>query len=225
MAKAHVLHIPFSWIERRPLFLERFFYLPFGSEPATFDAPFSWRDLFGNDHPVKVEYCSGNGQWIGNKAKLHPEVNWVAVEKKFERARKIWALLKRESLPNLYVLCGEAVTLTRCYFPEQSLSSIYVNFPDPWPKQRQGKHRLFSPSFLTLLERVLLPEHEAIVATDDPLYMQQIIELFQAQGHWQSDLPHPHFTTHWPDFGRSFFQELFEAKGHIPHYTRWVFAP
>src|SRR5690348_8334371 len=133
MKTAKDLKIPFAWEERRPILLDRFFYIPAEYEYKAQNFPF-----FVQDQPVIIEYCSGNGQWIGARAKQNPETNWIAVEKKFDRARKIWLKIHRENIPNLTVVCGEAVIFTRFYAPP--CSEIYVNFPDPWPKLRHAKH-------------------------------------------------------------------------------------
>lgn len=112
--------------------------------------------MFGNSRPIVIEYCSGNGQWICNQAKNNPHLNWVAVEKRFDRARKIWGGLHRENLTNLIVICAEAVVYTRYYMPRSSVSELYVNFPDPWPKLRHAKHRLIRSEFLKEVEKTLI---------------------------------------------------------------------
>src|SRR5579872_3724980 len=82
MKTAKDLRIPFTWAERRPILLDRFFYLPKSYDGHERWGVFDWADpqVFGNQQPVIIEYCSGNGQWIGERAKQNPTVNWVAVE-------------------------------------------------------------------------------------------------------------------------------------------------
>lgn len=220
MKTANDLRIPFTWAERRPILLDRFFYMPGFFERYEEWNPFSWSDpeLFGNDQPVVIEFCSGNGQWIGDRAKQNPHLNWVAVEKRFERARKIWLKLHREEIPNLYVVCGEAVEFSRYYAPEASASEIYVNFPDPWPKRRHAKHRLVSSEFLEVLERITTPQGKATFVTDDWDYASQMIQQLEKFPAWQPLLPPPFFTTQWPDYGNSFFADLWKEKGRTIHY-------
>ncbi|HSX26705.1 MAG TPA: tRNA (guanine(46)-N(7))-methyltransferase TrmB, partial [Chlamydiales bacterium] len=183
MKTAKDLRIPFSWPERRPIFLDRFFYIP-----GKYDAHqrlVSWAELFGNDNPIIIEYCSGNGQWIGARAKQNPHLNWVAVEKKFERARQIWLKLHREAISNLYVVCGEAQTFTRYYPPQESVSEIYVNFPDPWPKLRHAKHRLVREPFLSELQRIVTPKGKATFVTDDWDYASRMLLVLKNCPQWQ----------------------------------------
>jgi tRNA (guanine-N7-)-methyltransferase len=201
------LKIPFTWAERRPVLLDRFFYIPSHYEYTAASFPF-----FEQTKPIIIEYCSGNGQWIGERAKQNPQFNWVAVEKKFERARKIWLLLHREKLSNLSVVCGEALIFTRYYAPQAD--EIYVNFPDPWPKLRHAKHRLIQAEFLQELGRIVKPGGQAICVTDDAPYASQMAEEFTKCPEW-------HFlfkVNEWPDYGRSYFRDLWLDKGRTIHF-------
>src|SRR4051812_938783 len=138
MKTASDLRIPFTWSERHTVFLDKCLYIPSFYEGHSEWRPLLWEDpeLFGNQQPVIVEYCSGNGQWIAERAKQNPHINWVAVEKRFDRASQIWAKMKRENISNIFVVCGDGAIFTRYYAPAKSVSEIYINFPDPWPKLR-----------------------------------------------------------------------------------------
>jgi len=194
---------------------DRVWYVPDreGTE-GSFEFP-GWEhpDLFGNGNPVYVEYCSGNGSWVAEKAKAHPGVNWVAVEKQFKRARKIWSKMKNEKLQNLIVICGEGKRATRNYFPEGSVSRAFVNFPDPWPKRRHEKHRLIEPQFAEIVNRSLKPGAEVILVTDDSDYSGQMIETFSRTSGFESRYPEPYFTTECRNYGASYFETLWRQLG------------
>lgn len=207
MKTAKDLIIPFTWAERRPIFLDRFFYLPAEYEYREEAIPF-----FSNDQPIVIEYCSGNGQWIGERAKEHPHLNWLAVEKKFERARKIWLKSYRENLPNLVVACAEAFAFTRYYAPK--IASAFINFPDPWPKLRHAKHRLVRAEFLQEVAKKMVSDGKITCATDDQTYAHQMLTEFEQCPEWK-------FLFHrndWPDYGGSFFNDLWQQKGKTIHY-------
>ena len=88
--KPQDLIIPFSWDERRPCLLDRLWFIPsYYTDYESWKKLFSLTEIFPNNNNAIIEYCSGNGQWIIDKAKNHPESNWIAVEKRFDRARKI----------------------------------------------------------------------------------------------------------------------------------------
>ncbi len=162
-----------------------------------------------------IEYCSGNGQWIGARAKQNPQYHWIAVEKKFERARQIWLKAHREGLSNLQIVCGEGVIFTRYYAPQAA--EIYVNFPDPWPKLRHAKHRLIRTPFLQELLRIIPFGGKMTCVTDDPHYAKEMGKEFAKCPQWKL-LFHVH---EWPDYGRSFFNDLWKEKGKTMHYLSY----
>ena len=140
---------PFAWDERKILIKDRIWYIPDRYiDPGTFSFP-GWNhdEGFDNDNPVCIEYCSGNGAWIAEKAYANPHINWVAIEKRFPRVRKIWSKIRHMGLKNLFVICGEGDNATRRYFPSESADNIFINFPDPWPKKRHAKYRIVQKAF------------------------------------------------------------------------------
>lgn len=217
------LLIPFRWDERRHIFLERFFYLPKQYDHAQKGELINWSGplVFGNDRPVCLEFCSGNGQWIGDRALSFPESNWVAVEMKFERARKIWLKTFRENIPNLYVVCAEAMTFLTHYIATNCLSEAFINFPDPWPKLRHGKHRLVQAPFVKELSRAVKNEGTVALSTDCSAYRDQMIREFGRAGSWQALYDPPYYRTDGVSYGNSFFANLWKEKGREIFYLRY----
>jgi len=211
---------PYRKEEQRTIIHDRVWYLP--TKPTTqsdFVFPgWSHPDLFGNNLPVIVEYCSGNGAWIADKAAKEPGFNWIAVEMKFERVKKIWSKIKNFGLNNLIVVCGEANRVTSTYFPEQSVSGVYINFPDPWPKKRHAKNRLIQPVFMDQVSRVLIENKNLTFVTDDVPYSEWFIEVLNAHPHFTSLHPDPYFLTEESGYGTSYFDQLWRSKGRSIRY-------
>ena len=215
---------PFPKTERKIVIHDRVWYLP--PDHLTdnqFDFP-GWKhpDFFGNTQPVCVEYCSGNGAWVVAQALANPETNWVAIEKKFMRVRKIWSKIKNLKLNNLIVLCGEAFRATNGYFPPAAVSNVYINFPDPWPKKRHAKHRLIQPLFVNELARVMQSSKIITFVTDDPAYSQEVIDVFLSNPNFQSSYGEPFYITGENDYGSSYFEELWRSKGKMIRYHRFI---
>jgi len=146
------LKYPFPWEDRGVIVQDRVWYVPeYYDDYERFTFP-GWAhpDLFGNNNPINLEYCSGNGTWIANKAIAEPHLNWVAIEKKFARVQKIWSKISNLGLNNLLVIHGEGYNVTSCYLPDASIREIYINFPDPWPKNRHAKNRLIKGPFVNV---------------------------------------------------------------------------
>ena len=217
------LKSPFKWADRHVILHDRVLFVPpYCIEYDSYQFP-GWdhSTIFGNDNPVIVEYCTGNGAWIAEKARAHPDRNWVAVEIRFDRVQKIWAKVKNFQLPNLLVICGEGHLATRLYFPEQSVKETYINFPDPWPKNRHAKHRLVQSAFLQQVHRILRSEGSLILATDDPTYSDLFIEEMLAQTGFQSCYPAPYYCNDWPDYGTSYFDTLWRDQGRDIRYHQF----
>lgn len=216
------LNFPFSWDERRPALVDQVFFVPDFYDKHAEHGLLEWQDVFGNDRQVHVEYCSGNGDWILDKAERNPHLNWVAVEHKFERVRKIWVKGKRLDLKNLIIVCGEALTFTKYYVKNNSLAEIYVNFPDPWPKEKHAKHRLIQLPFVEELSRAVERSGKAIFVTDHFPYATQMCEEMLNPKVWKSSFPAPYFTTEWSEYGTSFFDALWRGKGKTIHYMQFI---
>lgn len=214
----------FTWKNRHIVIHDRVWYVParVPAENKPFIFPgWSHPDVFGNDQPVNVEYCSGNGDWIANKAQQHPELNWVAVEKKFDRVKKIWAKIKNRQLSNLFVICGEAYASTKTYFTDQTISEVYINFPDPWPKNKHAKHRIIQSEFVQEMWRILRPESPFTFVTDDIPYSEWFTDVMQKSSGFQSLFPEPFYTHEQPNYGSSYFEELWRSKGKIIRYHQY----
>jgi tRNA (guanine-N7-)-methyltransferase len=209
------LKCPVTWSSRRPLLHEGVLFVPpyYDRHDEWQKLPWSDASLFGNDHPVSVEYCSGNGDWVIGKALADPSRNWVAVEKRFDRVRKIWSKMRNQSVGNLLIVCGEAQAFTRHYLLPASVQEIFINFPDPWPKRGHAKHRLIQSAFVGEMARVIAPEGSACFVTDDPDYSGQMVHEMTSSSLWKAQFPSPHYVEEWPDYGYSFFDTLWRGKG------------
>lgn len=178
----------------------------------------AWSEIFGNGNRVVIEYCAGNGTWIAERAK-DGNCNWVAVEWDFERVRKIWSKMKNYGLKNVLIICGEVLTFTREYLKDDSVDQVYVNFPDPWPKEKHAKNRIFQRSFVEQLARVTRSKGTVTVATDDATYGDQIFREMRAVPEWVSYFSD--YTTEWEGYGASYFDSLWRGKGKEIRYFQF----
>jgi tRNA (guanine-N7-)-methyltransferase len=217
------LKIPCSFEERKPILLEKLFYVPkhyFSHQKELFPL-FEDKKIFLQDLPLHVEICSGNGEWISEKAKIYPERNWLAIEMDFDRARKIWAKIHNEKLNNLFVIFGEALTFLQNYLPDHCVNSFYVNFPDPWPKQKHAKHRLLTENFFQEISRILRNDGAFFLATDDLMTSETFIQMAFQQKGWKSSIEYPHYLLDLEDYGSSFFARLWKEKGKNLRYHQY----
>lgn len=127
-----------------------------------------WKELFQNDHPIRIEVGMGKGQFMIAMAHRYPEINFIGIER-YDSVllRAIQKLEKEEDQPkNLRFVCMDARELPEV-FEKGEIDRIYLNFSDPWPKERHAKRRLTSREFLKVYEQVLLPEQYVEFKTDN----------------------------------------------------------
>lgn len=203
------LKIPFGWNERRPYLQDNLLYVPefypHGKEKFSVPALAS--------SPLYIEYCSGNGLWIAERAKKEPNVLWVAVEKRFDRVRKIWSKSVNENISNLFIVCGFAEDFTQFYLEDSSVDKVFINFPDPWPKERHKKHRIVRDEFLCMLTPKVKKEGDLTLVTDDISYSEEMKSVLKEQKAWQSQLQYPFHKEDVTDYGSSYFEDLWRFKG------------
>lgn len=221
--KPEDLKIPFSWNNPSVLIKDRVFYVPEKAEniPSFTFTGWSHADYFGNDKPVCLEYCSGNGAWIAAKALETPFINWVALERKFSRVRKIWSKVKNLSLDNLIAICGEGQNVTKNYLPNESIDHVYVNFPDPWPKRRHAKNRLIQLEFIHEVCRILKKGGFLTFVTDDISYSEWMLKIMAPYLGFESVFPSPYYVNELSNYGTSYFEELWREKGKMIRYHQF----
>lgn len=203
------LPYPYGWDDRRPFLKDKIFYVPEYYEEHKEELFPSFAEFFGNDNPVHLEYCSGNGEWIINRARENPDKNWVAVEIWFERVRKIYSKTINYGIENLMIISGEGLTFSRQYLREGCLNGVYVNFPDPWPKKRHAKHRIIQSPFVDELRRTLVPGGTVTLVTDDITYKEQMECEMEK---WHKVPPQQE------NYGSSFFERLWLSRGLEIHH-------
>ncbi len=199
----------FPWWDKKSVSLfDQILFLPpvmEGALPLAFE-----QELF-------VEFCSGNGLWIVQKALENPQNLWIAVEKKLERAKKIWNRAKRLGANNLLVVCGSAENLVTAILPGPIVKEVFINFPDPWPKARHAKHRLIQETFVTELQKKMLPGGKITFVTDHAPYLEQGLTVFEKT--MKPLLPEPFYGKDPENYGCSFFEEMWRKKNKTIHYT------
>lgn len=132
----------------------------------------TWSKIFGNQHPVYIEIGMGKGKFIMELARRNPHINYVGIEKYSSVLVRALEKMDREepSLPNLYFIRMDAENIVRV-FAKNEVAGIYLNFSDPWPKDRHAKRRLTSREFLERYHQILTPEGKVEFKTDNrPLF-------------------------------------------------------
>ena len=138
--------------------------------------------LFRRAAPLEIEIGAGRGDFIIGRAAAMPAWNFLAVELSAPLVQLLAARAAHAELQNLRIARADARTLVNLFLPGGSVSAYHVYFPDPWPKARHAKHRLFTPWFVANLKRTMTAGALLYIATDVPEYAELIFSMASAQG-------------------------------------------
>ena len=182
--------------------------------------PLAVERLFEHPAPIEVELGSGDGGFLLRYARLHPERNFLGVERLLGRIRKLERKAPRLGLTNLRGLRLEAAYLLRHLLPPASIHAVHVYFPDPWPKKRHRARRLVNPDFPGLAARVLAPDGHVFLRTDDADYFAQMRDVFGAPTAFTSAETPGELAGVLTDF-----EAEFAAQGRPTLRAAWRLAP
>lgn len=129
-----------------------------------------WKERFGNDNPIHIEVGMGKGRFIIDMAKKNPDINYIGIEKFSSVLVRAIEKQNEEQLPNLLFIRMDAEYIEEV-FDKNEIGYIYLNFSDPWPKDRHAKRRLTSVQFLGRYINILDEEGKVTFKTDNrPLF-------------------------------------------------------
>lgn len=144
-----------------------------------------WDAIFGPDLPRPLHFAVdlgfGGGEFLIERARAARAVPHVGVEYSRKRVLKTARRLARTGLENVRLLHTTAEILVRELLPPESACTVWINFPDPWPKKRHARRRLVQPPFVHDLCRRLAPGASLHVATDHADYAEQIDETLRGE--------------------------------------------
>ena len=126
----------------------------------------TWSQVFGNSNPIHIEIGMGKGRFITTLASMNPDINYVGIEKYSSVLLRAVEKQDELCLPNLRFIRMDAENITSV-FGKEEVDRIYLNFSDPWPKDRHAKRRLPSREFLTRYDRFLKKDGVLEFKTDN----------------------------------------------------------
>lgn len=167
-----------------------------------------WNEVFGNIKPIYIEIGMGKGQFILEMAHKNPDKNFIGIEK--YSSVLIRALEKCDDFngDNLRFIRMDAETITDVFDTEE-ISGIYLNFSDPWPKDRHAKRRLTYRDYWHKYDKILKPEGRIVFKTDNKPLFTFSLEEAEAAG-WE--LENVSFDLHHSEDVKNNVMTEYEAK-------------
>jgi len=168
-------------------------------------------DHFENEAPLEIDLGCGDGSFALGMAGHYPERNFLAVERLLGRVRKVCRRSQKMGLKNLKVLRLESLYTLEWLLPESCVDRLHLLCPDPWPKAKHHRRRLFQEPFLKAVVRVLIPGGEFLFKTDHEGYFEWSEEHLAAfdgleRLGWEEDdffYPKTDFQIQWEAEGKT----------------------
>ncbi len=182
-----------------------------------------WNEIFGNNNPIHIEVGTGKGTFVTEMAKVNPSINYIGIELFESVIVKALEKAVAADIPNVKLLNVNAQKLAD-YFDAGEVDRVYLNFSDPWPKNRHEKRRLTYKAFLDLYKEVLVPQGEIHFKTDNRGLFEYSLMSFSEYGLL---LKYVSLDLHNSDFEGNImteYEEKFSSKG-FPIYRSEVKYP
>lgn len=168
-----------------------------------------WKEHFGNDRPLEVEIGTGYGEFMMEYCQKNPDVNFIGLDHRFKRSFSVAQKLDKLEHKNFRYLRarGERIEFM---FDESEVQSVFYFFPDPWPKKRHHKKRLFQKPFLNACHKVLKPGGTLFIKTDHDGYFEWMLEHLQEEKRFEVLLQSRNLREEYPEHFLSQFTTKFE---------------
>ena len=144
-----------------------------------------WKEVFGNDYPIRIEIGMGKGKFLHELAGRNPQINYIGIEKYSSVLLRALQKMEDEPLSNLMFIRMDAEEIGEV-FDKEEVDRIYLNFSDPWPKDRHAKRRLPSKEFLLRYDQFLKRDGILEFKTDNKELFDFAVEEVPLAG-WEID--------------------------------------
>ena len=179
---------------------------------------------FDLSRPLEIEVGCGKGRFLARRAAEHPECEFLGIERMLGRVRLFDGKCRRANLQNVQILRLEALYTFHYLLPAHHARTVYVFFPDPWPKRKHRSHRLFGPLFLDALWKRLEIGGKVEFATDHLEYFEAVCECFEEycrkSPRFERVEPMPRPREVWTEF-----ETMFREKGMPVYSAAWKALP
>lgn len=165
--------------------------------------------IFKNNQPIEVEIGTGYGEFMIEYCEKHPDVNFIGLDHRFKRSFSVAKKLDKLEHKNFRYLRARGERL-EFMFNESEIQSIFYFFPDPWPKKRHHKKRLFQKPFLDACHKVLKNGGTLFVKTDHDGYYEWMLEAISEEKRFEVLLKSKDLRKEYPEHFLSLFTTKFE---------------
>ena len=180
-----------------------------------------WQGQFGNSQSIKLEIGFGMGDFLIEMAAREPRSNFVGIDFSQTGVRKLLQRIKNLHLNNVRVVYGDVREKIPLLFHDGELDTVYINFPDPWPRKRHLKRRLIKPELVELVTQKLALGGHVYLATDSETYAHEILEYFNAEPLLHNKSQDSGFLFRRDHLPKTKYEKSFIYAGDKIHYLEY----
>ena len=185
----------------------------------------NWQDEFRNSQPIKLEVGFGMGDFLVEMAIRDPNSNFVGIDFSQNGIQKLLIRVNNLNLNNIRVIYGDVRKKIPLLFHDGELDTVYINFPDPWPRKRHFKRRLVKPELVKLMSRKLAPDGHIYIATDSEPYASEMLEYFNSEPLLQNKSPESGIIINRDHLPKTKYEKSFIYAGDKIHYLEYSRLP
>lgn len=141
----------------------------------------NYKSVFNNDNKICIEIGMGKGDFIKGMAMKYPDVNFIGIEKYDSVMVRAVEKLENTDIPNLRLIKMDAESIGNVF--DKEIDTIYLNFSDPWPKDRHEKRRLTSSNFLKKYDNLFVGTKHIVFKTDNRKLFEYSVRSFTSYGY------------------------------------------
>ena len=170
-----------------------------------------WDSRFETKQPIHIEVGMGKGQFLFGQAAAHLEINYIGIERYTSvLLRAIQKINPDEPPKNMLLICMDAAELPEVFAPDE-IARIYLNFSDPWPKDRHARRRLTSSEFLARYDQILATDGSIEFKTDNRALFDFSLDEIELSAVWKL-AAHTFDLHHTPDLCEGNIMTEYEEK-------------
>jgi tRNA (guanine-N7-)-methyltransferase len=157
--------------------------------------PLEMQDVLNNTNELALEIGFGDGDFLIQMAKERPDLNYIGIEIKRSRFKTAVNNLLKQEIRNVKLLHMDATIALDEVFKPSTFIEAYINFPDPWPKDRHKKHRIINNPFLDKLSTIMKPQGFLEIASDHRDYIDHMLTVFNQNSSFKNSFKPPGYTN------------------------------
>ena len=173
----------------------------------------NFKSIFNNNNPIHIEIGMGKGDFIIGMALKYPNINFIGIEKFDSVLVRAVQKLNELDIPNLRLIRMDALCIDEVF--DREISCIYLNFSDPWPKERHAKRRLTSDLFLAKYDSLFIDQCNIVMKTDNRKLFEFSIMSFNNYGYVIDLLSLDLYNDDLTDNVQTEYEKKFVSNGNI----------